>query len=210
MFLRVAVIFFVFFSSAVWAQDIVGKVQEQYESLKAFQAEFEQILTNAATKEQEQRYGKIYFKKPRLIRWETSRPEAELLIVGQDIVWNYFVEEEIAYKYPVQTVLSSKTMIRFISGQANLKEDFIVENQGLDQELFKLKLIPKNPEPNLVLAYIWVDQESFLLKKVLLVDFFGNGNEVRLKNLEPNPLLEDSLFKFNPPKGVQIQDNTQE
>jgi outer membrane lipoprotein carrier protein len=210
MFLRVAVIFFVFFSSAVWAQDIVGKVQEQYESLKAFQAEFEQILTNAATKEQEQRYGKIYFKKPRLIRWETTRPEAELLIVGQDIVWNYFVEEEIAYKYPVQTVLSSKTMIRFISGQANLKEDFIVENQGLDQELFKLKLIPKNPEPNLVLAYIWVDQESFLLKKVLLVDFFGNGNEVRLKNLELNPLLEDSLFKFNPPKGVQIQDNTQE
>jgi len=210
MFLRVVVIFFVFFSSAVWAQDIVGKVQGQYESLKAFQAEFEQILTNAATKEQEQRYGKIYFKKPRLIRWETTSPEAELLIVGQDIVWNYFVEEEIAYKYPVQTVLSSKTMIRFISGQANLKEDFIVENQGLDQGLFKLKLIPKNPEPDLVLAYIWVDRESFLLKKVLLVDFFGNGNEVRLKNLELNPLLEDSLFRFNPPKGVQIQDNTQE
>ncbi|WP_457571022.1 outer membrane lipoprotein chaperone LolA [Desulfovulcanus sp.] len=209
MLLRLLVIFFVFFSSPVWGQDIVSKIQQQYENLNAFQAEFEQILTNAATKEQEQRYGKIYFKKPGLIRWETTRPEAELLIVGQDVVWDYFAEEEIAYKYPVHTVLSSKTMIRFISGQANLREDFVVENQGQDQGLIKLKLIPKNPEPNLVLAYIWVDQKNFLLKKVLLVDFFGNGNEVRLTNLELNPLVEDRLFRFNPPEGVQVQDNTQ-
>ena len=210
VFLRFLLVFPIFFVSNVFAQDIASKIQSQYETLQAFETEFEQILTNAATKEQEKRYGRIYFKKPGLIRWETTSPEPELLIVGQDVVWDYFADEEIAYKYSAQKVLSSRTMIRFISGQANLKEDFVIENQGMDQGLIKLKLIPKKPEPNLVLAYIWVDEKSYLLKKVLLVDFFGNGNEVKLISLKLNPVLENSLFQFHPPEGVQVQDNTQE
>jgi len=189
-------------------EEITRRIQQQYDSLKAFKAEFVQDLTNAASGEVETRRGTIAFMQPSLIRWETIEPEKEMLLVGEDAVWNYFSEDGIAIKYPLEQVLNSKTMIRFISGQARLEEDFNVENQGLEGGLAKIRLTPKEPEPSLVLSYMWVDPKTYLIRNVLLVDFYGNGNQVNLRNLELNPNLGRSLFRFTPSPGVEVQDNT--
>jgi outer membrane lipoprotein carrier protein len=101
-------------------------------------------------------------------------------------------------------------MIRFISGKANLKEDFEIERQGREHGLLKLKLIPEEPELNLVLAYLWVNDEDWLVKRVLVVDYWGNGNELRLSGIEINQGVEEGLFEFSPPEDVLIQDNTKQ
>jgi outer membrane lipoprotein carrier protein len=188
------------------AGEITANIQKQYQNLESFTASFVQQLTNAATKEVEVRSGRIAFAKPRQIRWETVSPEKELLLVGKDVVWDYFPDEEVAYKYGVDQILQSKTMLRFISGEANLEEDFVIENQGDDNGRIKLKLIPREPESNLVLAYIWVHPETNMLGKVLIVDFFGNGNELDLSDLKLNQLLDQDLFTFVPPEGVDVED----
>ncbi len=192
----------------VWAETITADIQKQYQMLESFTASFVQKLTNAATKEVEVRSGHIAFVKPRKIRWETTTPEKELLLVGENIVWDYFPDENMAYKYAVGQILQSKTMLRFISGEANLEEDFVIENQGNDNGRIKLKLIPKEPESNLVLAYGWVHPKTKLLSKVLLVDFFGNGNELELNSLAINTKLNQDMFTFVPPKGVTVEDSS--
>lgn len=196
--------------SAAFAQegDVADRIQKRYESLQSFTADFEQVLTNAASGEQETRTGSISFKHPAMVRWLTVTPEKELLVVGPEYVWNFFPTEELAVKYRVDQVFNSKTMVRFLSGRANLKEDFVVESQGEDNGWRKFKLIPYEPEPSLVLGYMWVEPGSDLLRQVLLVDFFGNGNQVALTNLELDVDLDDSLFSFTPPQGVDIEDNT--
>jgi len=193
---------------ALHAGEWTNAIQKQYETLTGFSARFKQTLTNASTGETEIRTGALSFKRPGLVRWNTETPEPELLIVGTDQVWDYFPDEETAYKYPVSQVLSSRTMIRFISGKGNLEEDFKVEDQGADQGMRKIKLIPREPEANLVLAYIWVNPESKMLEKVFLVDFFGNGNELALEETMLNPELKEELFQFTPPDGVDVLDNT--
>lgn len=195
-------------SGSAQSEEITRRIQQQYETLKGFKAGFTQELTNAASGEVEKRRGSIAFMQPSLIRWETVEPEKELLIVGEKAVWDYFSEERLAIKYPLAQVLSSKTMIRFLSGKAQLEEDFAVENQGQEGGLVKIRLTPKEPEPSLVLAYIWVDPKKYLIRSVLLMDFYGNGNQVNLSNLELNPGLSKSYFNFTPPAGVEVQDNT--
>lgn len=190
------------------AQDLATTIQKQYDSLQGFTADFMQQLKNAASGEVETRTGRISFKQPGLIRWETETPEKELLLVGPDVVWDYFPEEKTAMKYKASAVLSSKSLLRFISGKANLKEDFVIEPQGTEEDLLKLKLIPKEAEPSLVLAYIWVDPTDSLLRSVLILDFYGNANKLGLDNLQLNPKLDDALFAFTPPAGVTVKDNT--
>ena len=165
-------------------------------------------MTNAASKEQDVRSGKIVFKQPSLLRWESVKPEQELLIVGESIVWDYFPEDKLALKYHTKQLFNSKTMIKFISGQAKLEEDFVVENQGDDNGLIKLKLMPLEPETGMVLAYVWIDPEKKMMRKVLVVDFYGNGNEVYMSNIEIDPAVDDSIFQFTPPEGVDVEDNT--
>jgi len=195
-------------AAPVQAAQITADIQKKYETLTGFKADFKQQLKNAATGQVEERTGSIAYKRPNLVRWETDRPEKEQLIVGKDAVWNYVPSEKMASKSPLSAVFSSKTMIRFISGQARLDEEFIVEEQGTEAGLAKLALTPKQPEPSLVQGYIWVDPVSRLIKSVLLLDFYGNANKLGLDNLVLNPSLSDQIFEFVPPKGVQIQDNT--
>ncbi len=190
--------------------DITDRIQQQYETLHSFQADIVQELTNAASGETRTRRGSIAFRSPGHVRWETTEPEPELIVVGDGPVWDYFADEETAYTYPREQVMGGKTMLRFLSGQARLDQDFwVTEDRKPGQALIHLELVPKEPEPNLVKAEAWVTDEMAMLTRVKLVDFFGNVNDVRLENLLLNPDMSDALFVFTPPKGTEILDNTQ-
>lgn len=209
--ISIAILSILLFASSVFAADtskLTDQIQHKYDSIEAFSADFVQTLTTAASGQQEIRKGTILFKQPSLLRWDTVSPEKELLIVGKSFVWDYYPDDMVALKYHAEQVFNSKTMIRFLSGKANLEDDFAIENQGDDHGLTKLKLIPTEPEPGLVLGYVWVDPNTSMLKKVLAVDFYGNGNEVALSNISLKPEIAKGSFEFTPPKGVTIQDNT--
>jgi outer membrane lipoprotein carrier protein len=186
------------------ASELTDAIQKRYDTLQSFRGFFVQTLTNASSKETQERLGTIVFARPRFIRWETTSPEPELLIVGKDTVWDYFPEEQTLYRYGVEQVLDSKTMIRFLSGEGNLKEDFNVEDLGLDGEYQHLKLIPKEPEPNLVEGEIWVRSGQDILEKIKLTDFFGNVNELALSGLELDVEVDPKDFTLDPPEGVEI------
>ena len=204
-----AVIVSALLPAAAQANKIADAIQKRYDSLNSFQSDFQQELTNAASGSVEKRSGKIWFKQS-LVRWETHKPEKELLVVGKSAVWNYFEADNVAMKYRTSQVFNSKTMIRFLSGKANLKEDFKIEEQGNENGMVKLRLVPKEPEPTMVLAYIWVDTKTSLLGRVLIVDFFGNGNQVSLTNLSLDKRADAKLFEFTPPSGAQVKDNTKQ
>lgn len=194
------------------AAEVTARVQKTYDGMNSFTADFEQSLTNAASKDSEQRSGRFIFAQPALIRWETKQPENELLVVGKNEVWNYVEAEKAAYRYSVEEVLGSKAMIKLLSGKANLSEQFFVkveaDAQAEAKGLTKLKLVPKEAEPGLVLAQVYVDNKTGMLARVVLQDFYGNTNDLSLTNLVLNEKLSPQLFVFTPPKGVKTFDNT--
>lgn len=199
--------------STVWcahAEDLTDRIQKRYDTLQSFRGFFSQKLTNASSHEVQERLGTITFMRPRYIRWETTSPEQELLIIGHDTVWDYFPEDEIAYRYSVDQILSSKTMLRFLSGDANLKDDFVVTDLGMDGEFRHLKLVPRAPEPNLVEGEIWVVPGQDMLERIKLVDFFGNINELELTGLELDVPIADKEFRLTPPAGTDIKDGSAE
>jgi len=189
------------------AKQLTATIQKRYETMQAFSAAFTQTLTNKASQEKEERSGTIAFKKPHLIRWQTTTPENELLVATEKELWDYFADEQVAYRYNVKDTLDSKTMLKFIAGRARLEEDFHVSRLPDENGLAKLDLVPIEPEPGLVQAYIWVEPESGLLRRVLLRDFYGNENELRFEDVKLNPSLPADHFTFTPPAEAMIMDN---
>ncbi|NDV19113.1 outer membrane lipoprotein carrier protein LolA [Pseudodesulfovibrio sp. JC047] len=199
-------------------EELPDLMQQRYETLKTFKADFVQELTNVASGDVATNAGKIWFSQPSQVRWETQKPAKELLVVGPDHAWNYVEDEAFAIKYNVSQLLDSKTILRFISGQANIKEDFVVKTEWEGaaavrerwaKDLTVLQLIPKEAEPGMVLAFIGVEPDTGLLRQVMIVDFYGNGNEVTLSNVALNVDLLPEMFTFVPPQGTQVEDNTQ-
>ena len=69
------------------AADLAAVIQQRYETLNSFSADFEQTLTHKESGSVERRQGSLLFQKPLLIRWQTAKPHEETLVVTAKEIW---------------------------------------------------------------------------------------------------------------------------
>ena len=196
----------VLMAATAQASDIANTIQTRYEKLRTFSATFEQTLTHKESGSTEKRQGNLLFQKPLLIRWQTDKPHEETLVVTNKEIWDYLADEEIAYRYPLELVRDSRTIIQVITGQAALTKDFDVKEAGQENGLAKLHLYPKEPAPQMVEALLWVEPSTGYIRRASIIDFYGNSNDVRFTQFKPDTSLKESDFTFTAPKGVEVED----
>ncbi len=189
---------------------IVKELQKSYQSIKNFSATFTQELTHQESGSKETRIGKLFFKKPLLVRWETNTPHEELLLINTNAVWDYLPDENLVYKYSTDIVKDSTSIIQVITGQVRLDKNFsIIEsnnnNNNNNNELIFLKLYPKEPTTQMVEAFLWVNKKSLLIHKVQSIDFYGNTNTITFIDITPNTHIDNNIFQFTPPKDVTVE-----
>lgn len=189
---------------------VVEKLQKTYGALHGFKSTFTQELTHQESGTTETRTGTLLFLKPLLVRWESAAPYPELLLVGEKEIWNYLPDEELAYKYSLELAKDSRSVIMVVTGQSPLDKDFDVEKMQDpgDGDLVHLLLYPKDPAPQMTEAQLWVDPKTSLIKRALVMDFYGNTNQITFDSLTPNAPLAPSAFTFTPPKGTDVEDHT--
>lgn len=189
-----------------WSADLTDLIRQRYDRLSSFSADFEQTLTHKESGSTEKRRGKLLFRKPLLIHWQTAKPHEETLVVTSQEIWDYLPDEEIAYRYPPDLVKDSHSIIQVVTGQASLAKDFDVRHEGLENGLARLLLYPKEPTPQLVEACIWVSPESGYIRRARIVDFYGNSNDVSFVSFTPDANISARQFSFTPPDGIEVED----
>jgi outer membrane lipoprotein carrier protein len=187
---------------------VVKEVQRVYGAMDAFQASFTQKLTHQESNSFEMRDGELLFKKPFFVRWETAKPHAELLLINNREIWNYLPDEKLAYRYAPELDQGAHTLIRVVTGQVRLDQDFFVEEVGKEDGLLRLRLHPMEPTQQMVEAGIWVDPKGYLIKKAIIIDFYGNSNEVLFTKLTAKAPLDEKNFDYTPPRGVTVEDRS--
>lgn len=208
LFLGLAFILALPATSSAESDALVRKIQERYQGVNNLSGEFSQKLLHKESESTTEQAGKLTFQKPLLVRWEVTTPKREeLIVVNSKEVWDYIPGEELAYKYPVSLVQDSRTMLKVITGQSNLREDFKVKSDGKENGLNKLKLIPKEATQQITMAVIWVTDDG-IIRRAMIKDFFGNENDITLTSLNFDVTVKDGSFKFTPPEGIEVQDRS--
>ncbi len=192
---------------AAGQQDILRKTQEAYASMQTFRAEFTQKLSQKETGTTQQRTGSIIFKKPLLVRWETAAPNAELLLVNDREIWNYLPDEELAYRYSRSLADDSRSIIQVITGQSPLDRDFEVQDMAQEDKLLRLTLYPKEASTEMTEVRLWLEPSSGLMRRAVIVDFYGNTNDIQLVKIQPGAPVSEADFRFSPPAGVEVEDH---
>lgn len=196
--------------AALEAGPIVQGLQKTYAQLQSFRVDFQQRLIHLESGNEDVRKGSLLYSKPLLVRWETLAPQAELLLVGAEDIWNYLPDEELAYRYALSLAQDSRSVIMVITGQSPLDKDFEVERLEDENGLAHLLLYPKEPVTQLTEAQLWVDPQSYHIRKVSIIDFYGNTNEITFEVLTPNVSAPASGFTFTPPPGTEVEDHRQD
>lgn len=194
-------------SLALPASDpLVQELQQRYGAMKGFTAVFNQTLTHQESGSVENRKGTLAFEKPQRLRWETAKPHPELLVINEKEIWDYLPDEALAYRYAPEVAQDSRSIIQVVTGQSRLDQDFVVERLSDEDGLAVLRLFPKEPATQLVEATLWVDPATKLIKKALILDFYGNSNAIAFTSLKPDTTSPAGTFAFTPPKDVDVED----
>ncbi|MFW5442738.1 MAG: outer membrane lipoprotein chaperone LolA [Methylococcaceae bacterium] len=185
--------------------------QTPLEQLKAFLAKtssltavFKQVALDENNFPTQTSHGMFYLSRPGKFRWNYTKPFIQEIVSNAGKVWFYDTDlEQVTVKKMDDSLGSTPALL--LSGDIVLEEKFIVEQQGIDEDLQWIKLSPKNEESGF--KYILLGLDGDVLGGMELSDNFGQLTRIYFSDVKINPPLEDSLFEFIAPEGVDIFEN---
>ena len=212
--LRLLIIVFVFYSSlithhsslsvqAASVDNIVKRLQARYDSTAGFRADFTQEIESATLGQKVESRGTVFFKKPGRMRWEFSEPQQTLVSDGT-FFWFYQPADKQVLKTPLQQAFRSSTPASFLLGVGRLDEDFTGSLTGETEAVYQLRLTPKKDAEAIGLLDLAVSAKTFDILQATITDPLGNVTRLRFTNIDRAAPLDDTLFHFSVPPGVDV------
>jgi outer membrane lipoprotein carrier protein len=188
--------------------DIAQKLQSTYEKTKDLKADFIQEATIKSIKKTEREEGKVFFKNPKNMLWEYTKPQGKKLVINSQTAWLYLSEEKVAYRQKSESIFQSKFLINFFAGMGKLKDDFVIkyaEPKAYDKDgNYLLVLTPREKTAACNSVKLTIDKSNFYILQVSFDDVMGNSTTLKFSNISINTGLEQKMFQFKPPNGVQV------
>jgi outer membrane lipoprotein carrier protein len=187
--------------------ELVAKVQRQYDQIKSIRADFSQETRSRAASLGTTAKGKLYFLKPRAIRWDYREPRQQF-VINEEKAWLYVPDEKTIYLYEVDQIINSPIVLSFFSGLGQLTETFDISQLPPEPGppmRFRLELLPRESESPVARVILWIAAESYRVVRIQTEDPLGNINEITFTNIQINASLEPSWFALNVPQGVRLE-----
>ncbi|MDR3554391.1 MAG: outer membrane lipoprotein carrier protein LolA [Syntrophobacteraceae bacterium] len=191
--------------------EILSKTEANYRSIHAFTAVFSQKTVSAAasTLGAEKATGRLYYAKPRLMRWEYDIPEKQAFVANNKFAWLYSSDENRITLFDAQKLFTSPLASTFFDGALRLRDNF---NVTLDPvlstpETAVLQLTPLRQDPGIKFAYLWINLRTSLISRVQTQDLLGNTNEITISSFTPRPSLDPGLFRLQVPAMAKVFDS---
>ena len=196
------------FADILPLNELIARTQERYKKTQDIKAQFIQEVTIKSVNKTEREEGVVYVKNPRRMLWVYSKPKAKKLIINPKKAWLYIPEDRAAYVQDTENIYRSKLAVKFLSGIGKLSEDFHVgfsKPDTVDRNGdYLLTLVPKVSDTGVDKLYITIDKENFQIIQCSFADLYGNVTRIRLADIRINNNLDDKLFNFKPPSGVEV------
>jgi outer membrane lipoprotein carrier protein len=195
-------------------QSLVDKVDARYSKIKDFRADFTQETRIEGFDSPLTSSGRVFIKKPGLLRWDYEEPSIEHIVVNGDNVQMFVPEYNQVIRGSLTRMAATKGPLQLLQGAGKLAEQFAVKPTGDGERgqggLPLLTLIPKKlPGQESPISHIVseIQPKTFLIQTVSLFETSGNISTFRFNNLRANTGLDRKAFSLDLPKDVVVVDD---
>ena len=171
------------------------------QDLERLHARFSQVITSQEGKLLETGSGEVWVSRPGRFRWYYEGEFPELIVADGQHLWMYdpSLEQVIVKK---QSVLATNSPLTLLTDLAGLDEQFTVTEMGNNGEVDLLNLDVRDSESEFDRVILGLRNNELVL--MAMEDAFGMRTEIRFDDITRNPELDENLFQFEPPPGVDI------
>jgi len=186
------------------AQSIAKKIDEHYNALHSMTADFTQTVRGAGFVHTE--HGRISLKRDGRMRWDYTAPTLKSFILEGKNAWLYLPEDRQVRHSIVNQLEDVRSPLRFLLGHARIAKelDLLTLERTNDKNHFVLSGVPKHDlggdvrylrievTPQMEITQLWMESST------------GEQSEFKFTHLEENVPLQNSIFHFTPPQGVEV------
>jgi outer membrane lipoprotein carrier protein len=190
-------------SAAAAAQDNAGRQQlEQFSAgLETLHAQFDQKVISTDGSVADESSGEVWLSRPQRFRWAYGGDFPELVVADGARIWIYDETlEQVTVKD--QSREASDSPLALLTDPEQLERQFEIREVGEAEGMKLLELRSRRADSEFERILLGLNENR--LEVMIMEDAFGLRTELRFHGIERNLPLDDSLFTFVPPAGVDL------
>lgn len=200
--IRTLLISLAFALTALPAQaDSRARLDNFVDGTKGLKAQFSQSVFDRNGRKTQEASGTLYLSRPGKFRWVYTKPYAQLIVGDGKKLWIYDEDlDQVTVRKLDQAIGESPAAL--LAGNNDMEKLFNLKDTGDKDGLEWLEATPKGKEGSFEKVRMGFRGND--LSAMELQDNFGQTTQLRFTGLERNPAMGGSLFRFTPPKGVDV------
>ena len=181
-------------------------IDDHYNRLKSFKASFAEIYQGGGINRNES--GVLWLKKPGRMRWEYRQPREKLFLTDSQTAYFYVPGDHQARKTALKRLDDIRSPLRYLLGKTKLQKEldglsFAPDVEPLNVGNVVLRGIPKTMRDRVAELLIEVTPQHEIVR-ILIREVDGTSTDFRFSEIEENVPVQDGLFRFTPPPGVEV------
>ena len=173
------------------------------DGVTSYQASFTQVQTDERGLKIQSSSGTMALSRPGKFRWAYAAPAEQLIVTDGVKLWLYDQDLKQVTVRPAAEALQG-TPAALLSQKKTLTETFTVSDAGEADGVKKLKLVPKSKESDFQDVSLWLKGAAPV--RMVFRDTLGGATDITFTQGKTNTKLDAGLFRFTPPKGVEVID----
>jgi outer membrane lipoprotein carrier protein len=195
-------VFLVLAASAHATDDAVARVESYLSGVTTLSAKFVQVVRDRQDRITDRASGTLSMSRPDRFRWDYREPYEQIIVADGRKLWLYDADlQQVTVRGLEQGLGSTPAML--LSGAGRVGASFAsvgVERDG-DWTWCRLRPSPHASDFETVSLAFSAKGE---LAAMELADKLGQTTRIDFSELTRNTRLDDALFRFEPPAGVDV------
>jgi len=185
---------------------LADKVDAHYNNLQTLRADFTETYAGGGLAREES--GTLLLKRPGKMRWDYRSPREKLFLSDGHSAWFYVPGDHQARRAPIKQLDDLRSPLRYLLGKTKLEKEFDGLSLAPDAPPatpgdLVLRGVPKHMEDRVSQVLLEIAPDG-RIARIVIAEIDGSTTEFRLANQQENVALTDSQFKFSPPDGVEV------
>jgi outer membrane lipoprotein carrier protein len=183
------------------AEALARRIEARHRGVRDLTARFVQTYRSGALGREVVEKGVLSLKPPSRMRWEYRDPEKKTFVSDGKTSFFYVPADRQVIRRETSDARDLPAML--LSGHADIVGTFEVALETGPAGLQRLRLTPRKPEPEIEQLYVDVDAGD-RIRAILVLDAQGNRSQFAFDDIRENVGLDDRLFRFEVPRGVEV------
>jgi outer membrane lipoprotein carrier protein len=185
------------------------RLEAAIDAVRGLVARFTQTVESPGLPRPQVERGTLHLLRPDRMRWDYDEPRGKLAVTDGRQVWLYLPEERQVLRGPLGSAAADRGVGLLMREGVRITDEFLIDwgpppAEG-ERARRPLRLTPRSPRAGYEHLLVELAPDG-LVSVLTAVDALGGRVTYRFTLVRRVDRLDEDLFRFIPPPGVEVQD----